>query len=533
MSLTGRFSALFLSALAVVLVGFSTVLYVSARIYLDRQVGNRLASALAILAAAAEIHADGVEWEPQERVLPLGQDSGTERLRWMVFDDRGRRVDHSRNLVDSDLTAAWIPDPKTALLSTRLVDRQGRIWRASQRRIRAAAVPSSGSKAAARLNQGAVSGDSEVLHSSLVLIVYAALEPMETTLAALGWFLIAMSVGTWVLAALVCRRLSRRALTPLTRMVASARGLDAADAGWCLEEAGTGDELDELGRAFNELLSRLHVAYERQRRFSGDASHQLRTPLTVLIGQIEIALRQERSGEEYRRVLGSALARAVQLGGIIEALMFLGRAEADARLPECELLELDRWVAEHLAGRHATGSAVEGVQCALQSNEAWVRAHPPLLGQLLDNLLDNACKHGRPGTPILVETIREGGVVVLAVEDAGPGIPPEDIPHVFEPFYRSAQTRRRGTSGVGLGLAVVQRIAAAFGGSVSVRSEHGKGCRFEVRLGLTCRWGRPLRAEKRVRAISTGDRPPPRRFRPTPRDHTECDDLLNPNKNAR
>ena len=485
MSLTGRFSALFLSALTLVLVGFSTVLYVSARIYLDRQVGDRLAAALAILAAAAEVHADGVEWEPQERILPLGQDSGPDRLRWMVFDNRGQCIDHSRNWVDSDATAAWIPNPKTAEISARLVDRRGRNWRASRRRIRADAIPASGSKTAAYLNDGAISGASEVLSPSLVLTAYAALDPIEATLATLGWFLVAMSVGIWLIAAVLCRRLSRRALTPLARMVASARGLDAADAGWCLEQAGTGDELDELGIAFNDLLSRLHVAYERQRRFSSDASHQLRTPLTILTGQIEVALRQERSGEEYRQILGKALGRAVQLGRIIEALMFLGRAEADAQLPDCEPLELDRWVAEHLASRRAAGVAVAGVHCALQSNEAWIRAHPPLLGQLLDNLLDNALQHGRPGTPISVETIRDGGLVVLAVEDAGPGIILEDLPHVFEPFYRSAQTRRRGTAGVGLGLAVVQRIAAAFGGSVSVRSEQGKGCRFEVRLGLT------------------------------------------------
>ena len=100
---------------------------------------------------------------------------------------------------------------------------------------------------------------------------------------------------------MLCRGLSRRALAPLSRVVESARGLDAADPGWCLAEAGTGDELDVLGRAFNDLLARLHVAYERQRRFSGDASHQLRTPLTVLIGQLQVALRYDRSGEEYRR----------------------------------------------------------------------------------------------------------------------------------------------------------------------------------------------------------------------------------------
>ena len=483
MSLTGRFSALFLAALALVLVGFSTVLYVSARIYLDRQVGDRLTAALAILAAAAEIHPDGVEWEPQERVLPLGQESGPERLRWLVFDDRGRRVDHSRNLADADLDAG-VDSPTR---DRRVAGPAGRsagpepggcpsVGSGPTRSLR----PAPGPRSVAR--RGPIRDASEVFHPFLVLTACAPLGPTEATLATLGGLLAALSVGIWLLAALLCRRLSRRALTPLTRMVASARGLDAADAGWCLDEAGTGDELDDLGRAFNDLLARLHVAYERQRRFSGDASHQLRTPLTVLIGQIEVALRHERSGEEYRRVLGSALGRAVQLGRIVEALMFLGRAEAEARLPECEPMELDRWVAEHLAGRTRRDRRRGRPSRALNGDGAWVRAHPPLLGQLLDNLLDNAAKHGRPGTPILVETSREGGVAVLAVEDAGPGIAPEDLPHVFEPFYRSAQARRQGASGVGLGLAVVHRIAAAFGGYVSVRSEPGQGCRFEVRL---------------------------------------------------
>src|SRR5262249_62385106 len=128
-------------------------------------------------------------------------------------------------------------------------------------------------------------------HSGLVLTVAAPRGPIETALAALGWFLAVLSAGIWLLAALLCRWLSRRALAPLARMAASARDLDATDPGWCLEQAGTGDELDDLGRAFNDLLARLHVAFERQRRFSGDASHQLRTPLTVLIGQIQVALR--------------------------------------------------------------------------------------------------------------------------------------------------------------------------------------------------------------------------------------------------
>ncbi len=108
--------------------------------------------------------------------------------------------------------------------------------------------------------------------------------------------------------------------------------------------------------------------------------------------------------------------------------------------------------------------------------------HPPLLGQLLENLLDNAEKYGGTETPIVVETHRIGELAILAVADAGPGIAPDEIPRVLEPFYRSMQSRRQGTPGVGLGLAVVQRIAVAFGGSVDVRSEPGRGCRIEVRF---------------------------------------------------
>ena len=205
MSLTGRFSALFLSTLALVLVGFSTALYISASVYLDRRLRDRLTAALAILAAAAEIHPDGVEWEPQERALPLGQESGPERLRWIVFDDRGRRIDHSRNLVDADLTDAWIPRPGIADLPARLVDQQGRSWRASQLRIRPNAAAASGSRVAAHLKGEAASDASELLHASLVLTACAPIDPIEATLTTLGWFLVSLSVGTWLLAALACR----------------------------------------------------------------------------------------------------------------------------------------------------------------------------------------------------------------------------------------------------------------------------------------------------------------------------------------
>ena len=353
MSLTGRFSALFLAALGLVLIVFSTVLYVSARTYLARRVTDRLDASLAVLAAAAEVHAGGVEWEPQERILPLGQESGPDRLRWIVFDGRGRRIDHSRNLSEGELSADWVPGHAGAKLPSRIVDRLGRSWQVAQRHLRAGLAGSSGSHAATRQEEPLHVDRPETLYPSLVLTVCVPLDAKESTLATLGWLLLTLSAGIWVLAALLCRRLSRRALAPLTRMVESARGLNPNDPGWCLERAGTGDELDDLGRAFNDLLARLHAAYEQQRRFSSDVSHQLRTPLTILIGQIEVALRHDRSHDEYRRVLKSALDKATALGQVVDALLFLGRADCDARLPDGEQLDLRHWVADYLVEKRA------------------------------------------------------------------------------------------------------------------------------------------------------------------------------------
>jgi signal transduction histidine kinase len=484
MSLTGRFSALFLAALALALAGFSASIYVAARFHLESRVAERVDAALDILAAAAEIHPDGVEWEPGERFLPLGAGDGPDQLRWIIHDDRGRRVDRSINLAESELTADWAPRPKSGPDESRLTDRLGRTWLVARRRIFPGRTARTGSQAAAVTREPPAMDPPVLFFPTLDLMACASLEPTASTLASLAWFLIALNSGVWVLAALLCRRLSRHALAPLRRLAESARGLGAADPGWCLEEAGTGDELDELGRAFNDLLARLHRAYQHQRAFSGAASHQLRTPLTSLIGQIEVALRRERTAEEYRHALGAALPRAVQLGRVIESLLYLSQNEFDPQLPDAEPLDLDRWSRDQVADLLESGRFDRFVRIETADRPLPVKADPILLNQLLDNLLDNARKHAGPASPIVVKTMREDRSAVLVVEDSGPGIVPEDAERIFEPFYRSAQARRRGIPGAGLGLAIVQRIATALGGTAEVRHGAAGGCRIEIRIPI-------------------------------------------------
>ena len=317
-------------------------------------------------------------------------------------------------------------------------------------------------------------------NAALVLSGGLPLEPLQATLRQLGWALGGLSAGIWLLAAVLGRWLCSRALAPVTRMAQTARSITAESLEQRLPVAATRDELADLGTSFNDLLARLQESFERQKRFTGDASHQLRTPLTAALGQIDVALRRERTPEEYRQVLSLVRGQAEQLRQIVESLLFLSRADAEAGLPDLEELDVAAWLRQH--AELWSGARADDLHLENQAEPLWVKAHPALLGQLVDNLWDNAAKYSDPGTPIMVRLATADGQVLLTVEDAGCGIAADEIVHVFEPFYRSPQARRQGTSGVGLGLAVAQRIARVFGGSVTVDSKEGQGSRFSVRL---------------------------------------------------
>jgi heavy metal sensor kinase len=316
----------------------------------------------------------------------------------------------------------------------------------------------------------------------LVLKAGLSLRPTTATLRQLLLALCVLSAGLWASAALLGRWPCRRALAPLRSMASTARTMHADDRTQRLPVVPTGDELQELGLAFNGLLARLQESFERQARFTGDASHQLRTPLAALLGQIEVALRNPRAADEYTRILRLLHSQALQLRQIVDSLLFLARADAEAKSLPLERMDLHAWVMEHLEtwGGHA-GSA----DILLETSGAGpfeVCAQAPLLRQLLDNLLDNACKYSAAGTPVTLSLSAEMDAICLSVADAGCGIAAEDLPHLFEAFYRSPQARRRGVPGLGLGLAVAQRIAAALGGALRARSQPGQGTIFTLEL---------------------------------------------------
>lgn len=474
MKLATRFSAYFLTALAAVLIGFSASLFGLASTHLRRQVEERMIRALDTLEASVDIERQGLEWEPTDRRITLGMDLGPDEVRWAVRDGGGALVDRSANAGRGGFRTNWKGKvwPTNPSDGTVFGDEPG--WRMAARRMKLDDL----------LRQGRGHPDDEpgyeVQYSELILVVGLSPAPVTATLNRLAITLIALSTAIWLLAAAGGRLLARGALMPVSRMAEGVAAMSASDLGRHLPSPGTGDELEALARAFNDLLDRLHEGFERQRLFAGDASHQLRTPLAALLGQVELALRRQRTPEEYRGVLERVHAEGVRLRDLVESMLFLAQPDA-AGLPLSEL-DVAEWLPWHMArwSEHARGGDVRVEVDG--SQPLHVRVHAAMLAQLVDNLVDNACKYSPAGTPIVVKVDGDGAAVVLAVEDRGLGLASEDAARVFTPFFRAEAARRAGQSGSGLGLAVARQIAAAFHGRLVVESEPGCGCRFVLRL---------------------------------------------------
>ena len=476
MKLASRLSLFFQVLLALVLVGFSASLYLLARSYLLGQAEERLQMAVNTLTAALEIRQDGVEWEPAERTLTLPTGVADDSLVWLISDNQGRVVDRSGLAVMEPLLAEV--SKRLDKGSTVLMEWHGQRWQFTQRWIGPNATPTPASEDPAPASGRREPPDTR--YPALAITTGISLEVVHATLGSLAWALAAVSLAVWVLALVLGRAVCQRALRPVTQLAASARAMNAADAEGRLPVSPTRDELENLSRSFNGLLDRLHESFERQRRFTGDASHQLRTPLTALLGQLEVALRRERSPEDYRAVLVSVQRQGVRLRRIVEALLFLARADAEARLPDRETVSLTDWLAHHVDfwSGHPRFQDIRLEQEADLPLE--IAVQPVLLGELVNILIENACKYSPPGTPILLRSGKHDDKVFLSVEDRGSGIRKEDLPHLGEPFFRSADARRRGIPGVGLGLAIAKRLAEAQGGTLAVVCEEGMSCRFTV-----------------------------------------------------
>lgn len=474
MSLTTRVSCFFLGALALVLAVFTIGVYEFAGRFFHQSAEERLLTTFHALVAAAEIEPDGIEWNPAEHQLAGERFSGGETIHWIVTTGDDQVIDSSPEAMQK-LRFALNGQAQADGTIEDVSAPGGQPWWVVRQRLTvpqtlATAAPSNGSPSHA---------DDMPEYPEMVIMAgmsVASVQAMSNRLAA---WIVPLAVGIWCVAAVGGGWFCRRALAPVSRMAEATRSMSPARLEARLPVAKSRDELEELGKAFNSLLDRLHDAFERQKRFTGEASHQLRTPLAVLQGQIEVALRRERSPDEHRRVLAELQQQAGRLAEIVESLLFLARADSEARLERLQPLDLGRWLADHLATSSGVARASD-LSFERSGSSCPISGHPPLLAQLVDNLLENAFKYSAAGERVSVRLEVHEETIRLIVEDRGCGIPPEDLPHVFEAFFRATRARRLRPEGLGLGLSVARRIASALGATMTIHSDLGKGTRVEV-----------------------------------------------------
>ena len=275
--------------------------------------------------------------------------------------------------------------------------------------------------------------------------------------------------------------LAGSAVEPVAAITAQAEGVKAGVTGQRISAHAHVVEFQGLVRVVNSMLERLDRAYQSQRRIIADVAHDLRTPITAVRGEIEIALRSQRTSEQYRATLSSILEGVDHLNAINEALILLARIEAGELAPELDQVDLATVTASAVQRVHprAEGRALR-FQRAGQGNTT-IMADAVMIGAMLDQLLDNAVRHTPPETRVDAVVTANGDDVSVAVRDNGPGISEEVLPHLFERFYRADPARSR-TAGPGLGLTVAAAIAAAHHGTISAANVPGGGLQVTVVL---------------------------------------------------
>ena len=279
--------------------------------------------------------------------------------------------------------------------------------------------------------------------------------------------------------------LSRKALSPVDAITRTARTINATNLSGRLEKLATGDELQRLSDTLNEMLGRIEQAFIKVTQFTADASHELRTPISLIRTEAEIALRRSRGDAEYREALRHILLESERTSGLVEELLCLARADSGRETLRIASVDLSAMVQE-VSQQWQELMATRNLRFTheVTDEEITVLGDRNALQRLLTLLLDNAAKYTpAPGTVELrLETT--GSSAVICVCDSGIGIALEDQPKIFERFYRVDKARSRDLGGAGLGLAIAQWIVQQHQGSITVQSSPGKGSTFLVELPL-------------------------------------------------
>jgi two-component system OmpR family sensor kinase len=300
-------------------------------------------------------------------------------------------------------------------------------------------------------------------------------------LNAFAWRLSLRGAGILGAAVMVGWWLVTRALRPIHDISTAATKIAVGDLSQRINARETDSELDQLAGVLNSTFARLEAAFSRQQRFTADAAHELRTPVTVIVTHVQNALAAGGLTAEHREAFEACERAAQRMRRLIESLLQLARLDAGEEGRNHERTDLAALTTESV---NSIRSLAEGRKITLTTNLAptEITGDPGRLQQVITNLVSNAIHHGRDGGEVRISVHSDADHAVLTVADNGPGIAPEHVPHLFERFYRVDKARTSTAGRTGLGLAIVKAITDAHGGTITVESQVGESATFTVRL---------------------------------------------------
>ena len=397
---------------------------------------------LAEVEAQAGAAAAGSDFQFHEGVLLASREGPTVELtRYaQLWTSEGQPLVRSRNLAsDLELPLGALEEAKADHIGWAT-----HVWRG--RRIRSVVYPL------------ALVGMAHQVH---LLQVAAPTEPVRQTLTQFSVLLTGLTLLATAGAYALGRRIAGAALQPTGEITEQAESISAGTLSERITAHADVEEFTRLVTVLNRMLDRLDGAFQIQRQFTADASHELRAPLTVLKGDIDVTLKRDRSGDEYRETLLRCREEVERLARLANDLLVL--AQSDAAVPLEHVADVDlRALLQRVASRFQSMAAAAGVRILVQAQEASILGDERMLDRAVSNLVDNAVKYSRPGGVIRLELVREDDAI-LTVRDEGSGIAPEHIPHLFVRFFRGDPARQR-SEGTGLGLAIARAGAEAHAG---------------------------------------------------------------------
>lgn len=310
----------------------------------------------------------------------------------------------------------------------------------------------------------------------------ASQQPPESAWEETGEVVLYYGVPTMLLLLVGSWWLLRKSLAPVISLTHAAELIHLHNLKEKIPLTGSGDELDRLTDVFNSMLTRLDASFTHIREFTLNASHELKTPLTILRAQIDTALRDPATPQAQRSIFADQIDEITRLTKIVDSLTLLAKADAGQLALAQQPVRFDELVRESFTDAQLLAQPAQ-LQVELTAcDETTVRGDRHRLRQLLLNLTDNAIKYSEPKGRVAIGLSRNNGTAELTIANTGPGIPPEKLPRVFDRFYRGDTAHNSAVEGCGLGLSIAQWVVKAHGGTIQVASQPEKLTTVTVKL---------------------------------------------------